>query len=165
MPHRAQGHPRRHRQYRAQIEKTEIRAPFDGVSACATSASAPISPRRSRGDAPENQPAQNRFHGSGKVRPGINTGDIIKFTIAGFARTFHGKGLCHRAACRRRLPLLKVRALVQNSDAGLLPGAFADIEIVSKRIRNALWFRANASSQLRNKQVIIVKSGNAESGR
>ena len=59
--------------------------------------------------------------------------------------------------------MIQVRALVQNPDAKLLPGAFADVEVILKRIDGALMVPTQCViPNLRDKTIYIAKGGRAE---
>jgi membrane fusion protein (multidrug efflux system) len=150
---------------KAQIEKTEIRAPFDGIVGLRNvSPGAYLTPATVVASLQKINPLKIDFSVPEKYAPELNKGDIIKFTIAGFSKGFTAKVFAIEPHVDEDSRMIKVRALVQNPDAKLLPGAFADVEVVLKRIENALMVPTQSViPNLRNKTIFIVKNGKAES--
>ena len=149
---------------KAQIEKTEIHAPFDGIVGLRNvSSGAYLTPAITVASLQKINPLKIDFSVPEKYAAEINKGDMVKFTIAGFSTGFVAKVYAIEPHVDEDTRMIKVRALVQNADAKLLPGAFADVEVVLKRIDGALMVPTQCViPNIRNKQVIVVKNGKAE---
>ncbi len=149
---------------KAQIEKTEIRAPFDGIVGLRNvSPGAYLTPATVVASLQKINPLKIDFSVPEKYAPEINKGDVIKFTISGFTKGFTANVFAIEPHVDEDSRMIKVRALVKNPDAKLLPGAFADVEVVLKRIDDALMVPSQCIiPDIRNKNVFIVKAGLAE---
>jgi membrane fusion protein (multidrug efflux system) len=149
---------------KALIEKTEIRAPFDGMIGLRNvSLGAYLTPATIVASLQKINPLKIDFSVPEKYAPEINKGDIVKFTISGFSKDFTARVFAIEPHVDEDSRMIKVRALVQNPDAKLLPGAFADVEVVLKRIEGALMVPTQAViPNLRDKTVYVAKAGMAE---
>jgi membrane fusion protein (multidrug efflux system) len=150
---------------KAQIEKTEIRAPFDGIVGLRNvSPGAYLTPATVVASLQKINPLKIDFSVPEKYAPEIDKGDIIKFTVSGFSKSFTANVFAIEPHVDEDSRMIKVRALVRNPDSKLLPGTFADVEVVLKRIDNALMVPSQCIiPDIRNKSVFIVKAGMAES--
>ena len=55
---------------------------------------------------------------------------------------------------------LKIRAIYSNPAGKILPGSFADVELVLDKIENALWFQPKpVVPELKGQKVYLYKSG------
>ena len=149
---------------KAQIEKTEIRAPFDGMIGLRNvSLGAYLTPSTSVASLQKINPLKMDFNVPEKYAPDIHKGDLVNFTVGGFTNTFQARVYAIEPHIDEDTRALKVRALVQNGDARLLPGAFADIQVVLQRIENALMIPSQCViSDIRNKSVVVAKNGIAD---
>ena len=121
----------------AQIAKTEIRAPFDGmVGLRYVSEGAFVN----RGDACRDAAAPRRlkvdFSVPEKYATRMRVGSPIHFTVAGGARRFEGAiyAIDPRIDAATRT-VLDSRAVPEPAVASCLPGAFANVELTLGRAR------------------------------
>jgi len=146
---------------KAQIEKTEIRAPFDGIiglksvsegsfinSSIVIASLQNINPIKIDFSIPE------RYAGSVKI------GDKINFKVVGEDE----KNIATVYAIEPRIDpvtrTLKIRALYSNPKGKILPGSFADVELVLDKIENALMVPTQAVvPELKGQKVYLYKSG------
>jgi membrane fusion protein (multidrug efflux system) len=149
---------------KALIEKTEVRAPFDGIVGLRNvSMGAYVTPATIIASLQKINPLKIDFSVPEKYAPEINKGDIIKFTISGFSKAFTARVFAIEPHVDEDSRMIQVRALVQNPDAKLLPGAFADVEVILKRIDGALMVPTQCViPNLRDKTIYIAKGGKAE---
>ena len=150
---------------KAQIVKTEIRAPFDGIVGLRdVSLGAYLTPSTTVASLQDINPLKIDFSVPEKYAAEIAKGDIVKFTVSGFSRSFAARVFAIEPHVDEDTRMINVRALVQNADAKLLPGAFANVEVVLKRIENALMVPSQCLiPNIRNKTIFIAKNGKAES--
>ena len=150
--------------YRAQIEKTEIRAPFDGVvglryvsDGAYVNAATRIATLQQIDHLKIDFAVSERF--SGRVR----VGSAISFTVAGGLRRYTARifAIDPRIDAATRTVLL--RALCDNADRSLLPGAFANVSIQLDALSDALLVPSEAVVPgLDEKNVYVIDHGLAE---
>ncbi|MEO1479885.1 MAG: efflux RND transporter periplasmic adaptor subunit, partial [Bacteroidota bacterium] len=96
----------------------------------------------------------------------VTLGDAVRFTVAGAAETATGTVYAIEPRVERDTRTLLVRARVPNPDGALLPGAFADIEVLVDEIADALPVPAIAVvSELGGRRVWTVQDGQAQQRR
>ncbi len=148
----------------AQISKTEVRAPFNGViglksvsnGAFVTSAT-PIATIQ------QIDPIKIDFTVPEKYFSAISKNDLVKFSVDGSDETFTGKVFAIEPKIDEATRSIKVRALVQNSRAKLFPGAFAKVDLGLKGDGQALMIPTQCIiPKTHNKKVIVVKNGKAQ---
>ncbi len=124
---------------RAQLAKTELKAPFDGV----------VGLRRvSTGAYVTHDTAITTVHDNTRLRLDfsiperyaslINTGSDVMFQVAGLADAFPARIYAMEPAVDVQTRSRKVRAEVDNSAGRLVPGSFADVQVQLEEIAHAL---------------------------
>lgn len=148
----------------AQISKTEIRAPFDGIVGLKNvSPGAYVSPTVSIATLQQISQLKVDFTVPEKYSATLAKGDQLKFTVDGFDQTFTARVYAIEPRIDEATRTIKVRALAQNGGAKLLPGAFAKIDLGLKSIDNALMVPTQCVIPgARSKSVIVVRDGKAE---
>lgn len=148
----------------AQISKTEIRAPFSGIVGLRNvSPGAYVSPTVSIASLQQIDPLKIDFTIPEKYQSSIKKNDLLKFEVDGFTQTFNGKVFAIEPRVDEASRTIKVRALVQNSDTKLFPGAFAKVNLGLRTIDNALMVPTQCIiPEARNKKLIVMRKGLAE---
>lgn len=148
----------------AQISKTEIRAPFNGIVGLkSVSPGAYVSPATTIATLQQIDPLKMDFTVPEKYSSTIGKGDGIKFLVDGFSQTFVAKVYAIEPRIDEATRTVKVRAMAQNAGAKLFPGAFAKIDLGLKNIQGALMVPTQCIiPDARNKKVIVVREGKAE---
>lgn len=148
---------------KAQIRKTEVLAPFDGVIGLKK-----ISPGAmvSAGTALATIRQQNKLkldfsipekYGA-MISPGLN----INFKVQGDTTTYFATVLATEQGIETATRNLKVRSVVQNNSNSLIPGAYANVKLELGQNNNALLIPTNAIIPMeRTKSVIIARKGKA----
>lgn len=145
----------------AQIDKTEIRAPFDGViglknvsegsfitSSTVIATLQDINPIKIDFSIPE------KYSGMAKV------GDKINFTVVGVAEEHIATVYAIEPKIDPVTRTLKIRAVYSNSTGKILPGSFANVELVLDKIENAIMIPTQSVvPQLKGQKVYLYKSG------
>ena len=149
---------------RAQISKTEIRAPFNGVVGLRNvSNGAFVSPTTSIATLQQVDPLKIDFTIPEKYQSSIKRDDQLHFNVDGFSTAFLGKVYAIEPRIDEATRTIKVRALVQNPNARLFPGAFAKVDVGLKTIQNAMMVPTQCIiPEARSKKIIVVKNGKAE---
>lgn len=148
----------------AQIAKTEIRAPFEGVIGLRyVSEGSYISPTTRITTLQDFNPVKLDFTIPEKYARSVKKGDKISFTVEGAARKFNGEIYAVEAKIDPTTRTLHIRALSPNPDGALIPGAFANVEVVLQE-REALLVPAEALiPELKGHRVFVYKGGQAMS--
>jgi membrane fusion protein (multidrug efflux system) len=148
----------------AQIDKTEIRAPFDGaIGLRYVSEGSYISPTTRIATLQDNSSVKVDFALPEKYAVAIKPGDKITFTIQGSSRTFNGTVYALDSKIDQATRTLHLRALCPNNDGALIAGAFANVEVVFKE-KEALVVPPEALiPELKGHKVFVYKDGKAVS--
>lgn len=150
-------------QIKAQIEKTEIRAPFDGVIGLRTiSEGSYINPSTTVAMLQNINPLKIDFSVPEKYFSQIKAGNQITFSIQGINKTFTGKVYAVEPKIDPNTRTLKIRAISKNDNLELFPGSFAQVELVLRRIENALVVPTEAlTSDIKGQKVYVINNGKA----
>lgn len=145
----------------AQISKTEIRAPFNGIVGLRNvSLGAYVSPTTSIATLQQIDVLKVDFTVPEKYSSTVSKDDALRFTVDGFTQTFNAKVYAVEPRIDEATRTVKVRALAQNTSAKLFPGAFAKIDLGLKSIEGALMVPTECIiPAARNKKLIVVKNG------
>lgn len=123
----------------AQIDKTEIRAPFSGLIGLRyASEGSYVSPATRIATLQSLNPAKIEFSVPEKYAAQVGLGDAITFTVEGVDGAFEGEIYAFEPQIEAGTRTLAVRARSPNPQGRLLPGAFADIEVVLSEVSDAL---------------------------
>lgn len=148
---------------KAQITKTEIRAPFDGrIGLKNVSEGAYVSPSTVIANFQQVKILKIDFSVPEKYASTVRTGDPFNFKVDGYRDTFAGKIFAIEPKIDEATRTIKVRGIVENSKTTLFPGSFAKIDLGLKDIPNALMVPTQCVvPDARNKRVVLVKGGKA----
>ncbi len=148
---------------RANITKTEIRAPFSGklglknISPGAFVTSSTVVTTISQVNKLKLQFSIPEKYGSE-----IKNGQVVSFTVNGSSKTFAAAVMATETAIGEDTRSLTVRALVQNNDPALIPGSFANVQVILGNNPNAIMIPNGAViPQGRKKQVFVFKDSKA----
>ncbi len=148
---------------RAQLDKTEIRAPFDGkVGLRFVSAGSYVSPSTPITSIQDDTPVKLDFSVPERYAGHVKAGDAIRFTVQGTSRVFEGAIYAVEPSIDTATRTMRVRATSPNADGALVPGAFADVEIVMQQ-RDTIAIPAFALiPELKGHRVFVYAGGKAE---
>jgi len=149
---------------RANITKTEIRAPFSGrVGLKNISPGAYVTPLTILATIQQVDFLKLDFTVPEKYSSEINKGKSVSFATEGSAKTYNAKVMATESSITENTRTLMVRAIVENKDAALLPGSFARVMLNFDPDPNALMIPSEAVlPQARGKKVIIYRAGTAK---
>jgi len=149
--------------FEALISKTEIKAPFDGILGLRTiSVGAEITPGTPVVTIRALQQLKLDFSVPEKYSSQIKAGMKINFSVQGDEQKYDATVLASEEGIDIATRNLNVRAIINNKNAALKPGAFANVDLELKEIKNALMVPTQAIiPQEQNKQLIIAKNGKA----
>lgn len=149
---------------RTSISKTEIRAPFSGKLGLKNiSPGAYVTPATIIAVINQVDQLKLDFTIPEKYTTQIKLGQIVSFSYEGSSARFNAKVSATEASVAENTRSLSVRAIVQGKDAGLLPGAFAKVELHFDPNPNAILIPTQAVlPQARGKKVIVYEGGIAK---
>ncbi|TNE61000.1 MAG: efflux RND transporter periplasmic adaptor subunit [Bacteroidetes bacterium] len=149
---------------RINIGKTELRAPYNGViglrrispGAYVTSATA-VATIRSAGA------LKLDFSVPEKYSSLIRIGQSVTFSVEGNSQTYQATIQATEQRITADTRNLEVRAVVKGSPAGLLPGAFAEVQLTLGNKSQAILIPTQCIvPKARDKQVFVSRNGKAE---
>lgn len=146
---------------RAQIEKTQVRAPFSGVLGLRyVSVGAYVTPQTRIASLQALSPLKLAFSVPERYASEIRTGTSVTFTVAGADRAFRGEVYAIEPRVSLDTRTILLRARVPNPEGTLLPGAFADVSLSVGEAPNALPVPTIAViSELGGKRVFVAEDG------
>lgn len=151
----------------AQIEKTEIRAPFDGrVGLKYVSEGSYISPSTRIASLQDINPVKIDFSVPERYVNTVEVGDIVTFTVQGTDETFQGDIYAIEPKINSDTRTLQIRAKSDNQKELLVPGAFADLELILNTINDALMLPTMALvPELEGQKVFLYQQGSVAEQR
>jgi membrane fusion protein (multidrug efflux system) len=149
---------------RAQIRKTEILAPYDGVIGLRNiSLGAQVSPSTAVATIRAVQQLKIDFSIPEKYSKEVSKGKKLKFTVQGDDTKYDASVIATEEGIDAVSRNLKVRALVLSKNSSLVPGKFANIELTLGEDQNALMIPTQAIiPQEKDKKVILSENGKAK---
>ena len=148
----------------AQLLKTEIRAPFDGVIGLRwVSPGSYLSSQTKIASLNDLDPVKLDFMVPEKYSSLMKVGDPISFAVEGFDRLFRGTVYAVEPSIDAATRSLRVRARCPNPKGALVPGAFANVELVLRSVADALTVPSIAViPELGGKKVFVYENGAAQ---
>jgi membrane fusion protein (multidrug efflux system) len=148
---------------RAQLEKTELRAPFGGVVGLKqVSEGAYVSPSTLITTLQEIDPVKIDFSIPGKYAGWVKPGQAVTFFVQGSGERHQGKVYAVDPRIDPATRTLRLRAASPNPRGAILPGAFATVNIPLESVESALMVPAQAVSvDARGAKVFVYQDGKA----
>jgi membrane fusion protein (multidrug efflux system) len=148
----------------AQLVKTEIRAPFGGVIGLRwVSPGSFLSSQTRIASLHDLDTVKLDFTVPERYSTLLEIGEEISFTVDGVDRSFPGTIFAIEPSVDPATRSLRLRASCPNRDGTLLPGAFANVELVVRSVPDALAVPSIAViPELGGTKVFVVRDGRAE---
>jgi membrane fusion protein (multidrug efflux system) len=148
----------------AQLIKTEIRAPFDGVIGLrSASPGSYLSSQTRIASLKDLDPVKLDFTVPEKYSGLMQMGDRISFTVGSSDHTFDGTVYAVEPGIDTSTRSLRVRARCPNRDGALIPGAFANVTLILQSVANALTVPSiSVIPELGGKKVFVYEDGVAQ---
>ncbi len=148
---------------KAQIAKTEIHAPFDGVIGLkSVSEGSFVTNSMIIASLQNINPIKVDFSIPERYSTMVNVGDEINFSITGSSKQYIGKVYAIEPKIDPVTRTLNLRALCSNTGREILPGSFANIELVLKKIDNAILIPSEALiPDIKGQKVFVYRNGTA----
>ena len=148
----------------AQIEMTELRAPFDGIIGLRqVSLGAYASPTTVIAKLTSMTPIKIEFSVAERYATDIKKGANLEFRVNGNLNTFKAQVYATESSLEAQTRSLLVRARYANKEGELMPGQYADIRLKQKEIADAIAIPAEAIvPEMGKNKVFVFRSGKAE---
>jgi membrane fusion protein (multidrug efflux system) len=148
---------------RIDVSKTELRAPYDGlIGLRRISPGAYVTPATPIVTIRAASALKLDFSVPEKYSAGIRSGQQVAFMVQGSTKAYRAVVQASEQRINEDSRNLLVRALVQGSSQDLLPGTFAEVDLVLDQKNNALLVPSQAIiPQARDKKVIVCRNGKA----
>jgi membrane fusion protein, multidrug efflux system len=145
----------------AQIRKTEIMAPFDGVIGLRdVSVGAVVSPATPLATIRQLSPMKLEFSFPGKYISSVKKGTRLKFTVQGTDHSYEATVMATEEGIDASTRNLQAKALVSGKTEGLVPGMFANVALILNENPKALMIPTQAIiPDAQKKKVIVSKAG------
>ena len=129
----------------AQIDKMEIRAPFDGIIGLQeVSAGSYVTPEVVISSLQKIDRVKIEFSIPERYRPAVQRDQTIRFQVEGSEVMKEGRIYALQPRVDRETRTLRMRALADNPDMTILPGAFARVEVDLSEVSDALLIPSEA---------------------
>lgn len=146
---------------KAQIDKTEIIAPFDGqIGLKYVSEGSFVNSSTTIASLQDIDPIKIDFSIPEKYSGYVSKGDKITFKISGSDKIYQGTVFAIEPRIDNETRTLKIRAIAPNAGGDILPGSFADVTLILKEIKDALLVPTQAIIPiLKGQKVYLYKNG------
>jgi len=147
----------------AQIQKTEVRAPFSGVIGLRSiSEGAYVDPSTLMARLQDLSSVKIDFSIPEKYAAIVKKGDKVRFTLEGSSRQHEGAIYALEPKIDPMTRTLRMRALARNENEAILPGSFARIEVLLGRQQDAVVVPTYAViPDLKGQKVYLARNGRA----
>ena len=148
----------------AQLEKTKVRAPFDGIIGLRyVSEGALIATSTAIANLFNISPAKIEFAIPGRYSMQVKPKQKINFTVESDTSIFEGEVYAVEPQIDANTRTLKIRALAENTKGLLLPGQFVRVELILGSTNNAILVPTEAViPELNGHKVFISEKGKAK---
>lgn len=148
----------------AQISKTEIRAPFNGIIGLKNvSEGAYVSPATIIATIQQIDPVKVDFSVSEKYASLVKKGDKVSFSVQGSDKKRYAEVMAIEPRIDMATRSLHIRAISANTKEDIYPGAFARVELALADIDSAIMIPTESIvPELKGQKVYRVKNGKAE---
>jgi membrane fusion protein, multidrug efflux system len=145
----------------AQLAKTEIKAPFDGVIGLRyVSEGEYVSPSTLIATLQQIDPVKIEFDIPEKYGVYVNKGSTISFTVTGSDKIYNGTVYAIEPMIDISTRTFKVRARTSNNDHALRPGSFIKVKLLLEKDKNAILVPTEAIvSGVSGQKLFIFSSG------
>lgn len=149
---------------KAQIEQTELRAPFDGIIGLRqVSLGSYASPSTIIAKLTSVTPIKIEFSVPERYASEVKKGTGLEFTVDGKLNAFKAQVYATEASLDAETHTLLVRAIYPNEKKELLSGQYAGIRLKQKEIEDAIAIPAEAIvPEMGKSKVFVCKDGKAE---
>jgi membrane fusion protein, multidrug efflux system len=147
---------------KAQIEKTEIRAPFDGIIGLKNVSEGDfVSSSDVIAYIQQLNPAKIDFSVPEKYASQVHVNDTVKVKVGGTNHTYVGKVYALDPKIDAATRALKVRALIDNSKYEIFAGSYAEVSLVLRSENSVVVPSMAVIASLRGQTAYLIQNGKA----
>jgi membrane fusion protein, multidrug efflux system len=148
----------------AQIAKTRVKAPFDGVIGLRmVSEGSYITPNTRIASLVKMQPVKIEFSIPEQYASEVKPGNQISFTIGSTKKTYEASVYAVEPIIDQSTRTLRIRAIYPNPGLDVIPGSFATVELVLRTYQEAVTIPTEALVPMLGTQMVyLFKNGMAE---
>ena len=147
---------------KANLQRTEIRAPFSGVIGLRNvSSGAVVSPSTLIARLQQVTSLKLDFSVPEKYGPFVHNGSLISFLVDGASKPSQGVVYALEPGVEEQTRNLRIRARVSNTSLQYRPGTFARVTLTVQNDQSLVVPTQAVIPQTRTNQVIVVKNGKA----
>ncbi|QIP14057.1 efflux RND transporter periplasmic adaptor subunit [Spirosoma aureum] len=148
---------------KANLQRTEIRAPFSGVIGLRNvSSGAVVSPNTLIARLQQISSLKLDFSIPEKYGQSVHAGSTISFSVDGSSQPSQGVVYAIEPGVEEQTRNLRIRAKVNNTSARFRPGTFARVTLTIQNERSLVVPTQAVIPQTRTNQVIVIKNGKAQ---
>lgn len=148
---------------KAQLVETEVRAPFNGIIGLKNiSAGNYISTSDIIASIQQIDPVKVDFSVSEKYAGQVKSGDTAYIMIEGTKKTYTGRVYAIDPKIDAATRALKVRAVCENKNHEIYPGAYAQVTLILRATNSAIISSMAVIPDLRGQKVFVVRGGKAD---
>lgn len=146
---------------KAQIDKTEIHAPFSGIIGIrSVSVGSYITTSTVIATLQNLNNLKVDFSIPEKYSTLVKTGDRLSFNVSGSDKVYEARVYAIEPKIDPATRTLRIRAICEKNYKDLIPGAFANVELSLKQIEDALMVPSvSIVPELKGQRVYLIKSG------
>lgn len=146
---------------KAQISKTEIRAPFDGfIGLREISEGSYVSPSSAIANLVDANPIKVEFTVPERYVRQLDVNDEFTFRVQGSEKDYSGKIYAIEPRVDESSRTVLVRGMSPNPDGELMPGAFADVQLIIEEFADALLIPAESLiPELSGQKTFVLRQG------
>ncbi|SEM50678.1 membrane fusion protein, multidrug efflux system [bacterium A37T11] len=146
---------------RAQLAKTKVKAPFDGrIGLRNVSLGEYLTPTTVVANLLSTNPVKILFAVPEKYSSQMKKGQEIHFNLSGSNQKYTAKVYAIEPGIDAATRTLQIKALADNSQGTIVPGAFAQVEIPISQVKEAVLIPSEAVIPVQNgKQAFVYKNG------
>lgn len=149
---------------KANIDQTELRAPFDGVIGLRqVSVGTYASPTTIVAKLTKLSPLKVEFAVPERYASDVKIGADLNFTLEGKLNAFHAKVYARESKIDPTTHTLTIRAMYPNAAGNVMPGRYATIRLSKEEIKDAIAVPSEAIvPEMGKDKIFLYKSGKAE---
>ena len=147
----------------AQLRKTDIRAPFAGVVGLrSVSEGGYVTPTTPITTLLDDDPVKIDFTIPERFASIVKKGDVVRFTVEGSTRVVEATVYALESIIDPRTRTMGVRATSPNQDGALVPGAFAEVDVLMQERESVTVPSFALVPEMRGQRVYLYRGGKAE---
>jgi membrane fusion protein (multidrug efflux system) len=147
---------------RAQIAKTEIRAPFSGkIGLKSVSEGSFVSNANVIASMQQTDVLKIDFSVPEKYAALVKVGDTVKFSVEGITQKMNARVAAIEPRINAQTRNIMIRAIYTNTGGTVYPGAFAKVELITDKKQSFMIPTEALIPEMKGNKIFVVKNGKA----